>query len=186
MEIVKTPIDGLLVIKPDVFADNRGYFFETYNEEKFRQLGLRTDFVQDNESCSSKGVVRGLHFQAPPFAQAKLIRVVRGSVLDFALDIRRGSPTYGKYFSVKLDDKEKNMFFIPEGFAHGFLTLEDDTVFSYKCTALYNKQSERGLLWNDKRLNIDWTIAEPILSDKDKLWGKFDEFTSPFDYDQCP
>lgn len=186
MEIAKTPIDGLLVIKPDVFADNRGYFFETYNEEKFRQLGLRTDFVQDNESCSSKGVVRGLHFQVPPFAQAKLIRVVRGSVLDFALDIRRGSPTYGKYFSVKLDDKEKNMFFIPEGFAHGFLTLEDDTVFSYKCTALYNKQSERGLLWNDKRLNIDWTIAEPILSDKDKLWGKFDEFTSPFDYDQCP
>lgn len=186
MEIVKTPIEGLLVIKPDVFADNRGYFFETYNEEKFRQLGLRTDFVQDNESCSSKGVVRGLHFQAPPFAQAKLIRVVRGSVLDFALDIRQGSPTYGRYFSVKLDDKEKNMFFIPEGFAHGFLTLEDDTVFSYKCTALYNKQSERGLLWNDKRLNIDWTIAEPILSDKDKLWGKFDEFTSPFDYDQCP
>lgn len=186
MEIVKTPIEGLLVIKPDVFADNRGYFFETYNEEKFRQLGLRTDFVQDNESCSSKGVVRGLHFQAPPFAQAKLIRVVRGSVLDFALDIRRGSPTYGRYFSVKLDDIEKNMFFIPEGFAHGFLTLEDDTVFSYKCTALYNKQSERGLLWNDKRLNIDWTIAEPILSDKDKLWGKFDEFTSPFDYDQCP
>lgn len=186
MEIVKTPIEGLLVIKPDVFADNRGYFFETYNEEKFRQLGLRTDFVQDNESCSSKGVVRGLHFQAPPFAQAKLIRVVRGSVLDFALDIRRGSPTYGRYFSVKLDDKEKNMFFIPEGFAHGFLTLEDDTVFSYKCTALYNKQSERGLLWNDKKLNIDWTIAEPILSDKDKLWGKFDEFTSPFDYDQCP
>ncbi len=186
MEIVKTPIEGLLVIKPDVFADNRGYFFETYNEEKFRQLGLRTDFVQDNESCSSKGVVRGLHFQAPPFAQAKLIRVVRGSVLDFALDIRRGSPTYGRYFSVKLDDIEKNMFFIPEGFAHGFLTLEDDTVFSYKCTALYNKQSERGLLWNDKSLNIDWTIAEPILSDKDKLWGKFDEFTSPFDYDQCP
>lgn len=186
MEIVKTPIEGLLVIKPDVFADNRGYFFETYNEEKFRQLGLRTDFVQDNESCSSKGVVRGLHFQAPPFAQAKLIRVVRGSVLDFALDIRRGSPTYGRYFSVKLDDIEKNMFFIPEGFAHGFLTLEDDTVFSYKCTALYNKQSERGLLWNDKKLNIDWTIAEPILSDKDKLWGKFDEFTSPFDYDQCP
>lgn len=186
MEIVKTPIEGLLVIKPDVFADNRGYFFETYNEEKFRQLGLRTDFVQDNESCSSKGVVRGLHFQAPPFAQAKLIRVVRGSVLDFALDIRRGSPTYGRYFSVKLDDIEKNMFFIPEGFAHGFLTLEDNTVFSYKCTALYNKQSERGLLWNDKKLNIDWTIAEPILSDKDKLWGKFDEFTSPFDYDQCP
>lgn len=186
MEIIKTPIEGLLVIKPDVFADNRGYFFETYNEEKFRQLGLRTDFVQDNESCSSKGVVRGLHFQAPPFAQAKLIRVVRGSVLDFALDIRRGSPTYGRYFSVKLDDIEKNMFFIPEGFAHGFLTLEDDTVFSYKCTALYNKQSERGLLWDDKRLNIDWTIAEPILSDKDKLWGKFDEFTSPFDYDQCP
>lgn len=186
MEIVKTPIEGLLVIKPDVFADNRGYFFETYNEEKFRQLGLRTDFVQDNESCSSKGVVRGLHFQAPPFAQAKLIRVVRGSVLDFALDIRRGSPTYGRYFSVKLDDIEKNMFFIPEGFAHGFLTLEDDTVFSYKCTALYNKQSERGLLWNDKKLNIDWTIAEPILSDKDKLWGKFDEFTSPFDYNKCP
>lgn len=186
MEIVKTPIEGLLVIKPDVFADNRGYFFETYNEEKFRLLGLRTDFVQDNESCSSKGVVRGLHFQAPPFAQAKLIRVVRGSVLDFALDIRRGSPTYGRYFSVKLDDIEKNMFFIPEGFAHGFLTLEDNTVFSYKCTALYNKQSERGLLWNDKKLNIDWTIAEPILSDKDKLWGKFDEFTSPFDYDQCP
>lgn len=186
MEIVKTPIEGLLVIKPDVFADNRGYFFETYNEEKFRQLGLRTDFVQDNESCSSKGVVRGLHFQAPPFAQAKLIRVVRGSVLDFALDIRQGSPTYGRYFSVKLDDIEKNMFFIPEGFAHGFLTLEDDTVFSYKCTALYNKQSERGLLWNDKRLNIDWTIAEPILSDKDRLWGKFDEFTSPFDYNKCP
>ena len=105
--------------------------------------------------------------------------------MDFALDIRRGSPTYGRYLSVKLDDREKNMFFIPEGFAHGFLTLEDDTVFSYKCTALYNKESEGGLLWNDKTLNIDWTIVEPILSDKDKLWGTFDKFTSPFDYDKC-
>lgn len=185
MEIEKTFIEGLLIVKPKVFSDNRGYFFESYNKVEFERLGIRTDFVQDNESCSSKGVVRGLHFQAPPFAQAKLIRVIKGSVLDFAVDIRRGSPTYGKHVSVRLDDKQKNMFFIPEGFAHGFVTLEDNTIFSYKCTALYNKESEGGLLWSDPNLNIDWQIENPILSDKDKLWQDFESFISPFDYDKC-
>lgn len=185
MEIEKTAIEGAYIIKPKVFSDNRGYFFESYNAEEFRRLGLRTDFVQDNESLSCRGVVRGLHFQKPPFAQAKLLRVVKGSVLDFAVDIRRGSPTYGRYVSVRLDDKQKNMFFISEGFAHGFLTLEDNTVFCYKCTALYNKQSEQGLIWNDKTLNIDWQIENPILSDKDKLWQDFQSFNSPFDFDKC-
>ena len=134
MEIEKTAIEGVFIVKPNVFSDNRGYFFESYNKVEFERLGIRTDFVQDNESCSSKGVVRGLHFQAPPFAQAKLIRVVKGSVLDFAVDIRKGSPTYGKHVSVKLDDKQKNMFFIPEGFAHGFVTLEYDILcILYNC-----------------------------------------------------
>lgn len=185
MEIEKTAIEGAYIIKPKVFSDNRGYFFESYNAEEFCRLGLRTDFVQDNESLSCRGVVRGLHFQKPPFAQAKLLRVVKGSVLDFAVDIRRGSPTYGRYVSVRLDDKQKNMFFISEGFAHGFLTLEDNTVFCYKCTAFYNKQSEQGLIWNDKTLNIDWQIDNPVLSDKDKLWQDFQSFNSPFDFDKC-
>lgn len=185
MEIEKTAIEGVFIVKPNVFSDNRGYFFESYNKVEFERLGIRTDFVQDNESCSSKGVVRGLHFQAPPFAQAKLIRVIKGSVLDFAVDIRKGSPTYGKHVSVKLDDKQKNMFFIPEGFAHGFVTLEDNTIFSYKCTALYNKESEGGLIWSDKTLALDWQIENPILSDKDKLWQDFESFISPFDYDKC-
>lgn len=185
MEIEKTAIEGVFVVKPNVFSDNRGYFFESYNKVEFERLGIRTDFVQDNESCSSKGVVRGLHFQAPPFAQAKLIRVIKGSVIDFAVDIRKGSPTYGKHVSVKLDDKQKNMFFIPEGFAHGFVTLEDDTVFSYKCTAVYNKESEGGILWSDPILNLDWQIKEPILSNKDRIWGNFDSLDTPFEYDKC-
>ncbi len=185
MEIKKTSIEGLVEVRPKVFWDNRGYFFESYNAEVFERLGLRTDFVQDNESCSSKGVLRGLHFQAPPFAQAKLVRVIRGSVLDLAVDIRRGSPTYGRYVGVRLDGREKNMLFIPEGFAHGFVTLEDDTVFAYKCTAVYNKESENGLLWCDRTLNVDWQIENPILSDKDTKWQGFEEFVSPFEIEKC-
>ena len=177
MEIEKTAIEGVFIVKPNVFSDNRGYFFESYNKVEFERLGIRTDFVQDNESCSSKGVVRGLHFQAPPFAQAKLIRVIKGSVLDFAVDIRKGSPTYGKHVSVKLDDKQKNMFFIPEGFAHGFLALEDSTRLSYKCSRYYAPNDEGGIAWNDPTVGIDWQLerwgVEPsqlIISDKDSKW----------------
>jgi dTDP-4-dehydrorhamnose 3,5-epimerase len=180
MEINKTGLEGLLIIKPDIFRDDRGYFFESYNCEKFLKEGLNASFLQDNESTSKKGVLRGLHFQVPPYEQAKLVRVVRGSALDVVVDLRKSSPTYGKWTSVLLTGEEKWMFFIPAGFAHGFVTLEDDTVFFYKCTQVYNKESERSLLWNDPDINIDWDINDPIISDKDKVAGRFRDFTSPF------
>jgi dTDP-4-dehydrorhamnose 3,5-epimerase len=180
MEIIGTSLEGLLIIQPDVYADERGYFFESYNREKFLAAGIDLTFLQDNESKSKKGVVRGLHFQAPPFAQGKLVRVVRGAVLDVAVDIRKGSPTYGKWESVVLTSEDKRMFWVPPGFAHGFSTLEDDTVFFYKCTNVYNKQSEGSLLWNDPVLAIDWKVAEPIISEKDTLAQPFTGFVSPF------
>ena len=180
MEIIKTSIEGLLIIKPDVFKDERGYFFESYNKERFAKEGLTMDFVQDNESKSSKGVLRGLHFQKPPYAQGKLVRVVKGSVMDVAVDLRKGSPTYGKWESVVLSEDNKLQFWIPEGFAHGFVTLEDDTVFNYKCTNIYNKESEGSLLWNDPDINIDWNIENPILSEKDKVSPLFKNFETPF------
>ncbi len=182
MNIIDTSIPGPLIIEPDVFEDSRGYFFESYNRNKFHHAGIKTEFVQDNQSKSHKNVLRGLHFQNPPYAQAKLIRVISGSVLDVAVDIRNGSPTYGKYVSTILSAENKTMFFIPEGFAHGFLTLEDNTIFCYKCSNLYHKESEGCILWNDKILNIDWGIESPIVSEKDKNGQFFHELVSKFNY----
>ncbi|RUA24021.1 MAG: dTDP-4-dehydrorhamnose 3,5-epimerase [Bacteroidetes bacterium] len=181
MEIIKTKIQDLYIIKPDVFEDERGYFFESFNKEKFKTLGLDLDFVQDNESKSQKNVLRGLHFQKPPFAQGKLVRVVKGAVLDVAVDLRTNSETYGQWETVELSEENKLMYWIPPGFAHGFLTLRDDTVFTYKCTNVYNKESEGSILWNDDSLKIDWNLKQdPILSQKDKEAPIFKEFISPF------
>lgn len=180
MELIKTSINGLLIIKPDVFKDDRGYFYESYNKERFAKVGLNIDFVQDNESKSSKGVLRGLHFQKPPFAQGKLVRVIKGAVMDVAVDLRKDSPTYGKWESVVLTEENKLQFWIPEGFAHGFVAMEDNTIFNYKCTNVYNKESEGSILWNDPDININWNIDNPILSEKDKISPLFKNFESPF------
>ncbi len=180
MEIIKTKIPDLLIVKPAVFEDNRGYFFESYNKEKFLNQGIDQNFVQDNESKSMKGVLRGLHFQAPPFAQGKLVRVMKGAVLDVAVDIRRNSPTYGQWASIELTESNKMMYWVPPGFAHGFVTLEDHTVFFYKCTNVYNNNSEGSIRWNDPDLNIDWGISDPVLSEKDKVSPLFKNFESPF------
>ena len=180
MEIIETKIKDLLIIKPDVFADERGYFFESYNRQRFIEHGLDMTFVQDNESQSMKGVLRGLHFQKPPFAQGKLVRVVKGAVRDVVVDLRKDSPTYGHWESVILTEGNKLMYWIPEGFAHGFVCLEDHSVFTYKCTNVYNKASEGSIRWNDPDLNIDWEIENPILSEKDKVSPMFKDFVSPF------
>lgn len=180
MNFKKTGIEGLIVIEPKIFEDDRGYFFESFNKNTFNKSDIRTEFVQDNQSLSQKDVLRGLHFQTPPYAQAKLIRVINGSVLDVAVDIRKNSPTYGEYEAIELSAKNKTIFFIPEGFAHGFLTLEDNTIFSYKCSNFYNTSSEDSILWNDDSLNIDWGIRNPLLSEKDKVAKEFNDFTSPF------
>ena len=169
MEVIETNIKDLLIIKPKVFADPRGYFFESYNADSFNQHGITANFVQDNQSLSSTGVLRGLHFQAPPFDQGKLVRVITGAVLDVAVDIRKNSPTYGQHVSIELTEENKTMFYIPPGFAHGFLTLRDNTIFSYKCTNVYNKASEGCVLWNDQDLNINWNVSNPILSEKDLI-----------------
>jgi len=180
MIIEKNEIKGLLVIKPDVFEDPRGYFFESYNEEKFRQFGIDVRFLQDNESKSGKDVLRGLHFQVPPYAQGKLVRVIKGAVLDVAVDLRRFSSTYGQWAAIELSEKNKWMYWIPPGFAHGFLTLEENTVFFYKCTEVYHKESECGIFWNDPDLNINWGIDHPLVSEKDKVAMGFRDFNSPF------
>lgn len=180
MEISESPLKGLFVIKPKVFEDARGYFFESYNTAVFEKMGLNLNFVQDNQSLSQKGVLRGLHFQNPPHAQGKLVRVITGSVFDVAVDIRKNSPTYGKYFGLELTEKNKWMMYIPEGFAHGFLTLEDNTIFSYKCTNYYNKPSEDCILWNDDAIGINWNISNPLLSDKDKEGKRLKDFHSQF------
>ena len=180
MEIIPTEIPDVCIIKPTVFADDRGYFFESYNREKFLASALDLNFIQDNESRSMKGVLRGLHFQNQPYAQGKLVRVMRGAVLDVAVDIRKASPTYGKWVSIVLTGENKYMYWIPDGFAHGFLTLEDDTVFFYKCTNVYNKASEGSIRWNDPDLNINWGIDNPILSDKDKVSPLFKDLKTSF------
>ncbi len=180
MEVIKTSIPDLLIIKPEVFEDQRGYFFESYNRQKFVNAGITYTFVQDNESKSQKGVLRGLHFQNPPYAQGKLVRVMKGAVLDVAVDIRKSSPAYGKWTSVELSEHNKTMVWIPPGFAHGFVTLEDNTVFFYKCTNFYNKSSEGGIRWNDPDLNIDWKIEKPVLSGKDQEAPLFKDFKSNF------
>jgi dTDP-4-dehydrorhamnose 3,5-epimerase len=180
MDIKSTPIEGLLIIEPQVFTDPRGYFYESYNKEKFVAAGINIEFVQDNQSLSQKGIVRGLHFQAPPFDQGKLVRVIQGAVLDVAVDIRKNSPTYGQNFSIELSAQNRTMFYIPPGFAHGFETLEDNTIFLYKCTDVYNKQSEGGLLWNDAELGIKWQSSDPLISEKDKILPLFKDLVSPF------
>jgi dTDP-4-dehydrorhamnose 3,5-epimerase len=175
MNFTKLSIDGLVVVEPQVFTDDRGFFMETYSKKIFADNGITVDFVQDNHSQSTKGVLRGLHFQKPPFAQDKLIRCTRGEVLDIAVDIRKNSPTFGQYETVILSEENKKMFFIPTGFAHGFLVLSDIADFQYKCSNFYNKESEGGILWNDSDINIDWPKLDLILSEKDKLWPKLEE-----------
>ncbi|MGM0647781.1 MAG: dTDP-4-dehydrorhamnose 3,5-epimerase [Bacteroidota bacterium] len=183
MKIEKTDIPDLYIVEPLVFKDERGYFFESYSQKKLKEAGLNQTFVQDNESKSQKGVLRGLHFQKSPFAQGKLVRVIKGRVLDVAVDIRKGSPTYGHYHAVEISEENKLMFWIPPGFAHGFVTLEDETVFFYKCTNYYNKEAEGNILWNDADLNIDWGIQNPILSEKDQNAPAFADFDTPFIYE---
>lgn len=180
MQITPTPLPQLLIVQPKVFEDARGYFYESYSKELFRQHGIDEDFVQDNQSLSQAGVLRGLHFQNPPYAQGKLVRVIKGAILDVVVDIRKNSPAYGQHFSIELNETNKTMLWIPPGFAHGFLTLQNDTIFSYKCTHYYNKASEGCILWNDKDLNINWGIVNPLLSEKDKQGTPFQEFTSLF------
>lgn len=180
MKIIETNIKGVVEILPTIFNDERGYFFESFNTQKFNEIFPDTNFVQDNESFSTKGTLRGLHFQNPPYAQAKLVRVIKGKVLDVAVDIRIGSPTYGQYASVILDAEKHNMFFVPEGFAHGFYTIED-AIFQYKCSDFYNKESEGGLLWNDPTLQIDWQVdGSPIISDKDQILPLLKDMKSNF------
>lgn len=182
MKVSKINIEGLLIIEPRIFNDDRGYFYESYNKVKFTEAGIAADFIQDNQSFSQKGAVRGLHGQANPFAQAKLVRVIKGRVLDVAVDIRKNSPTFGQHFSIELNEENKLQFYIPAGFLHGFATLEDDTIFTYKVNNYYDKASEIGVLWNDATLSIDWGIKtdEVLLSAKDELLPRFNEFNSPF------
>ncbi|MBL6667034.1 MAG: dTDP-4-dehydrorhamnose 3,5-epimerase [Crocinitomicaceae bacterium] len=177
----KIGIEGLILINPHVFADDRGTFFESYNAARFDNLfDEKLHFTQDNISISKKNVLRGLHFQKPPMAQGKLVQVIKGSVLDVAVDIRSDSPTYGQHYKVELNDQNRLQLWIPEGFAHGFVALEDNTVFCYKCTSGYSKSDEMDLLWNDPLLNIDWGVTSPLLSDKDELAASFMNFNSPF------
>jgi len=178
--VEKTPLEGLLLIKTPIFGDKRGYFTESYNYKDWALTGINTEFVQDNLSLSKKNILRGLHFQLPPYAQAKIVRVISGSVLDVVVDIRRKSPTYGLHFSVLLSDENFLQLYVPEGFAHGFLTLEENTIFAYKCSNYYHHEVERGLPWNDRELNINWGTEAPVLSDKDKQYESFSQFVSPF------
>ena len=180
MELIKTPIEGLVVLKPRIFHDERGYFFESYNQNMFQSLGIPDVFVQDNQSFSQKGVIRGLHFQKPPYAQAKLVRVIKGSVIDVAVDIRKASPTYGQHYAVLLSEENQLQFFIPVGFAHGFVALEDDTIFTYKCSNFYTKDSEGTIRFDDPTLNIDWKIEQPIVNEKDLQSELFADFKSMF------
>lgn len=181
MTIEATSFAGLFVIKPKVFGDHRGYFFESYKESELQKvLDRRPEFIQDNESLSGKNVLRGLHFQKPPFAQSKLVRVVTGSVLDVVVDLRKEEPTFGKHFAIELTAENKAQLFVPKGFAHGFLTLEDNTRFCYKCEGEYAPHSEDSLLWSDPDLNINWPSNQPLVSEKDAKANTFSSFISPF------
>lgn len=183
MNIISTNIDGVFIIEPRVFEDSRGYFFESFSQREFDEKVGPITFVQDNESKSSYGVMRGLHFQRPPFSQSKLVRCVKGAVLDVAVDIRKGSPTYGKHVAVELTDENHLAVFIPKGFAHGFAVLSETAVFQYKCDEYYHPESEGGISILDDNLNIDWRISDDaILSDKDKKHPLLSEFDSPFIY----
>ena len=186
MEVIKTDIDGVVIIEPRIFKDARGYFFESYSKREFDEKVRPINFVQDNESCSSYGVMRGLHFQRPPFAQSKLVRCVKGAVLDVAADIRKGSPTYGRHVAVELTEDNHRQFFIPRGFAHGFAVLSDIAVFQYKCDNYYHPEADGGISIQDESLGIDWRItpAKAILSDKDTKHSILADFDSPFDYNE--
>ncbi len=185
MEVIKTNIDGVFIIEPRVFSDARGYFFESFSQREFDQKVRKINFVQDNESKSSYGVMRGLHFQAPPFSQSKLVRCVRGRVLDVAVDIRRGSPTYGQHVAVELSEDNHRQFFIPRGFAHGFAVLSETAVFQYKCDNFYHPEADGGISILDSSLGIDWRTPteHAILSDKDTKHPLLKGFASPFSYD---
>lgn len=185
MEVIKTAIEGVVIIKPKVFKDSRGYFFESFSKREFEEKVRRINFVQDNESMSSYGVMRGLHFQYPPFTQSKLVRCVKGKVLDVAVDIRKGSPTYGKHVAVILSEDNHRQFFIPRGFAHGFAVLSDTAVFQYKCDNFYAPQADGGISLKDDSLGIDWMISteNAILSEKDTKHNILNNFDSPFSYD---
>jgi len=182
MKFTETKIKDLFLIEPKLWRDDRGYFYESYSKKAFEEAGIFADFVQDNQSFSEKGTLRGLHAQKNPSAQGKLVRVITGRVLDVAVDIRKNSPTYGEHVIAELSGENHNMFWVPPGFLHGFVTLEDDTIFTYKVTNLYDKSSEIGVLWDDKDLGIDWGInaSEVILSEKDKELRGFRDFESPF------
>ena len=180
MEFKKFEVEGVIEIIPRKFGDARGFFFESYSYKIFSEAGIAATFVQDNQSLSQKGVLRGLHFQRPPYAQGKLVRVTTGSVLDVAVDIRKNSPTYGQQVTCRLDAVLHNMLYIPPGFAHGFVALEDNTTFLYKCTDYYQPSAEGGIIWNDPALKIDWNIQEPLVSAKDTVLPRLAEFDSPF------
>jgi len=180
MQIQETGFEGLLILQPRIFEDDRGAFWESWNETTFKNLSLDICFVQDNQSVSSKNVLRGLHFQRPPHAQGKLVRVTRGKALDVVVDLRKGSKTFGKYFKLELSSAKANMLWIPRGFAHGFVALEDDTVFQYKCDALYHPKFEDCLIWNDPSLAIDWEVENPVISSKDKEGKLFKDLYSIF------
>lgn len=184
MEVIKTDIEGPLIIEPKVFGDARGYFFESFSQREFDAKVGELRFVQDNESCSRRGVMRGLHFQMPPFTQAKLVRCVRGAVLDVAVDIRRGSPTYGRHVAVELTENNHRQFFVPKGFAHGFSVLSEVAVFQYKCDEFYHPEADAGISILDESLGIDWRIPleEAVLSEKDTRHPLLSGFESPFVY----
>ena len=184
MDVIKTAIEGLVIIEPKVFQDARGYFFESFSQREFEAKVRKVNFVQDNESMSSYGVMRGLHFQRPPFAQSKLVRCVKGCVLDVAVDIRKGSPTYGQHVAVELSEDNHRQFFVPRGFAHGFVVLSETAVFQYKCDNFYAPEADGGINIKDETLGIDWGISfeEAILSEKDTKHVSLKDFDSPFDY----
>ena len=182
MEVIKTNIEGVVIIEPRIFKDDRGYFFESFSQREFEEKVCKTTFVQDNESKSSYGVLRGLHFQKPPFAQSKLVQVIKGAVLDVAVDIRKGSPTFGQYVSVELTGENHRQFFIPRGFAHGFSVLSEEVIFQYKCDNFYSPQSEGAIAWNDPDLNIDWRIPaeKVVLSEKDSKHPRLKDWQNMF------
>ena len=186
MKVVETPVEGVVIIEPRIFADGRGYFFESYSERDFNAQVRAVHFVQDNESRSSYGVLRGLHFQKPPYTQSKLVRVIKGTVLDVAVDIRRGSPTFGRHVAVELSGENHRQLFIPRGFAHGFSVLTEEAVFQYKCDSFYAPQSEGALAWDDPDLGIDWKIpsSDVILSEKDRRHSRLKDADWLFDYSE--
>ena len=182
MKTEKTKIDGVLIITPDLFPDGRGFFFESYNKDRYEAAGIPDKFVQDNFSRSTYGTIRGLHFQIGNAAQGKLCQVISGRVLDVAVDIRKGSPTYGQHVSVELTDENHKQIWMPPGFAHGFSVLSETAIFSYKCTAMYSKSDERAILYNDSDLNINWRVEKPVVSEKDLKSGSFKNLENYFNY----